>query len=332
MYKCTDCGKITKEKPQYCDCGNNIFEEVDAPQTGAPSSRDYGLHSGKNNFSLPADFDRLSVAIFVICLILAVIPWFFVLRPLPKNETKHSVKPVEVKKSLPDFESLWDDTPIAQPTPAPENIEPQTVEQPQTIIEYVTQIVQVPRREPKVTPPAPKPQSQTASQPKKEEVKQQPKPKTQTQNKPQTKDKPDVINRIEQKLAQNSAPSQKTENQQKSTVAKPQPKPQTPKPTAEELAALNQYRNNLRMILLSKLNVQSIIGEGECDIEFAIDSSGKLINRNFSKQSSNKTLNDAVYYMLMSVPVYQPPPKAYKGEMIRLHFYINNGYYEISFK
>ena len=324
MYKCSDCGKITKEKPQYCDCGNNIFVEVDPQADNAAVKPVSSAGKTSAKFTLPQEFDRLSVTIFVLCLIFSVIPWFFVLRQTPENENKHAIKPVEVKKDIPDFETLWDDTPVTAPAAeVPEQVVQQ--EEPQTIIEYVTQIVQVPRPAPKVVTPAPK-----VTQPKKEDVKTPAKPKTQTQNKPKTQNKPEVINRIEQKLSAKNDEQKK--QQAKPAVSKTETKPQPPKPTAEELAALNLYRNNLRMVLLSKLNVKSIIGEGSCDIEFAIDPNGKLINRKFAKQSDNKSLNDAVYYMLMSVPVYQIPPKAYKGETIRLHFYINNGYYEISFK
>ena len=28
MFKCLDCDKVYKEKPDYCDCGNNTFEEI----------------------------------------------------------------------------------------------------------------------------------------------------------------------------------------------------------------------------------------------------------------------------------------------------------------
>ncbi len=329
MYKCSDCGKITDEKPQYCDCGNNVFIEVE-PESGVSSV-------GKKDTTVPkssplSSQEKLSLAIFILCLVCAVIPWFFVLRPLPENEVKHSVKPVEVKKDIPAFETLWDDTPVKAAVQEPEPVV-QTVEEPQTIIEYVTQIVQVPRQEPKAVSPAPK----TQSKPKNTQTQSAAKPKTQSQttNKPQSQNKPDVINRIEKNLSQNSGQHTSHSNTTAQNASKQQqtkPAVVKPKPTAEELAALNQYKNNLRMVLLSKLNVQSIIGEGDCDIEFAIDSNGKLINRKFARQSSNKTLNDAVYYMLMSVPVYQIPPKAYKGETIKLHFYINNGYYEISFK
>ena len=67
-------------------------------------------------------------------------------------------------------------------------------------------------------------------------------------------------------------------------------------------------------------------------IKFRVNSDGKLVDRGFEQYANNKPMNDAIYYMLMSVPKVQPPPAEYGGEVIRLQFYINNGAYEISFK
>ncbi len=91
-----------------------------------------------------------------------------------------------------------------------------------------------------------------------------------------------------------------------------------------------RYKNNLRAALFSKFAVGSIQGAGECSIQFSVDKTGKLINRKFSKESSNKGLNDTVYYMLMSVPRFSPPPDEYHGEIIRMNFKIDNGNYEIT--
>ena len=91
-----------------------------------------------------------------------------------------------------------------------------------------------------------------------------------------------------------------------------------------------RYKNLLRAALFSKFAVGSIQGSGECSIQFSVDKSGKLINRKFTKESSNKGLNDTVYYMMMSVPKFTPPPDEYNGETIRMNFKINNGDYEIT--
>ena len=92
-----------------------------------------------------------------------------------------------------------------------------------------------------------------------------------------------------------------------------------------------KYKGEIRSALLAKLNVTAIQGSGECAVEFSLDSTGKLLNRNFIYKSSNKTVNDEVYLMLMRLPYYKQPPKYYNGEKIKLKFYFNNGYYEITF-
>lgn len=110
------------------------------------------------------------------------------------------------------------------------------------------------------------------------------------------------------------------------TVSSQPPKPVYNPNSAEML----RYKNNLRAALFSKFAVGSIQGSGECSISFSVDKTGKLTNRKFTKESSNKGLNDTVYYMMMSVPRFSAPPKEYSGETIQMNFKINNGDYEIT--
>lgn len=91
------------------------------------------------------------------------------------------------------------------------------------------------------------------------------------------------------------------------------------------------YKGSIRSALLAKLNVAAVQGSGDCAVEFSLDNSGKLINRNFIYKSQNKSVNDEVYLMLMRLPYYKTPPAHYKGEKIKLKFLFNNGYYEITF-
>ena len=95
-------------------------------------------------------------------------------------------------------------------------------------------------------------------------------------------------------------------------------------------AEMLRYKNRLRAALFRHFAVGSISGSGECSVQFAVNENGKLINRKFFKESSNKALNDAVYYMLMSVPQFEVPPTEYNGQTIRMNFKIDNGNYEIS--
>lgn len=94
--------------------------------------------------------------------------------------------------------------------------------------------------------------------------------------------------------------------------------------------AMLKYKSELRAALFSKFAVGSIQGAGSCSIEFSVDKSGKLINRKFMSESTNKSLNDSVYYMLMSLPYFKTPPEEYNSEPIRMIFSINNGDYEIT--
>ena len=155
------------------------------------------------------------------------------------------------------------------------------------------QKIKQPKQEPKKIEPPKQTQKVTAPQP----------PKTET---------PKVV----EKLAEQA------------TKVKIEVKP-TYNPNSPEMI---RYKTNLRAALFSKFAVGSIQGSGSCDIEFAVDKTGKLINRKFTRESDNKTLNDTVYYMLMSVPKFLPPPTSYNGETIRMNFTINNGSYEISIK
>ncbi len=128
-----------------------------------------------------------------------------------------------------------------------------------------------------------------------------------------TKTAPEIIQQEKKIIVEKTVPSQP-------------PKPVYNPNSAEML----RYKNNLRAALFSKFAVGSIQGSGECSISFSVDKTGKLTNRKFTKESSNKGLNDTVYYMMMSVPRFSAPPKEYSGETIQMNFKINNGDYEIT--
>lgn len=93
---------------------------------------------------------------------------------------------------------------------------------------------------------------------------------------------------------------------------------------------LSNYKAALRNTIGRKIDFTKVVGDGNCSVAFKIDNSGRLINRSFSKQSSNMTLNDAVYAAVMATPSYEVPPAAYKGENLTLNIRFFNGNFEIS--
>lgn len=304
MYRCRECKAEYKEKVEYCDCGNNTFDYIEDTKPAVKSVPEKQTH---RPLTLEQKSEIVSRIFFGLCIILSILVWMLPVNEKPAKTQKtniHAKQKPAVTKNIPDIDKIWDDTPLYEPRP-----EPEPVEKPMTPVDYVRQLT--------------------------ESVTQINKPKTanNTQTSQISKPAPKTSS------AKSSAPKKIVQVQKKNNnitnIKKDMPvnpellAPQKPayNPNSPEML---RYKNNLRAALFSKFAVGSIQGSGECSIQFSVDKTGKLINRKFSKESSNKGLNDTVYYMLMSVPRFSPPPDEYNGETIRMNFKINNGDYEIT--
>ena len=320
MYRCDICNAEYKIKPDYCDCGNDTFTYIEdikeKPLKAFPTKQ------------------VLSAVIFIICILLSFLVWETGSKTPEQKTVQKSITKEKTSIQIPDIEEIWDSTPPKnQPTKEERNII--------TVYEKPKQIIKN-----WFSPEAQKPQpkSQTAPQPK---AIQKPKQNITTQHqnsKPQQVKTPPKTKQTEQKSEQNKqseqkvqtpAPVKKQQQPQNSQATAIKPKQNitpAPKPVARmDSGEWDRYKNSLRYALLSKLDVVKITGEGDCAISFSFDANGKLLNRKFIYQSTNKSVNDQVYLMLMKLPVFNPPPQNYRGETVKMKFYINNGYYEISF-
>lgn len=286
MFRCKECGCEFDIKPEYCDCGNNTFDEI----------------TSASNVQVPDVRQILSVVIFVLCLILAIIPWTIypkvkIEKPEPNIESN-----IRSALEIPDIEKLWVES------------------RPKSSGDTSAQVV--------------KKEAQKTLNPKAQPIKQSvAKPVQKTSQKPVKPTASSIIKNTNQKVTAQKPPkvvekvSQQVMKQTQTT--KPQSVAVNPKPV--DMTPLINYKNDLRIALLSKLNVPNIQGVGDCAVSFSINSDGKLLNRSFVYKSSNKSVNDEVYYMLMRLAYFKKPPSIYKGETLKLKFYFNNGYYEISF-
>ena len=190
--------------------------------------------------------------------------------------------------------------------------------------------------------------------------KQQPQPQTQNTQKPIIPSKTQAIAtqpsgqtkpvQTTQKTQQTQTPVQQTKP---STTAQTQ---QNSQPTATKAASVKQtqvpmttslrpkatvdtqalqkelsnYKVGLRNTIGKKIDFANVVGDGDCTVSFKIASNGKITNRAFSKQSSNITLNDAVYSAVMATPNYNPPPSGYNNETMNLRIRFYNGNFDIS--
>lgn len=326
MFKCTVCSKEYEIKPDYCDCGNDTFDEIVEAK-----SLEEDFEVEKRKFPTKK---VLSILIFILCIISSILVWE--INPQSQNTDKKTVqKPsTEQKQGIPDIDKIWNSTPPKKTSQKKDNVIT-VYEKP--LPQPVQQVAQQTNSEPFVQnikkvlqKPAPVQKPQQVAKPRQT----QQKPKQQQVQKPKTH--PQQVSKPKQTSQTTSKAQPTTPKQPAQSVTKPVQRVSTPvqKTTVPKMdaTAWTNYKNSLRLALLSKLDLVKISGEGDCVIEFSLDNSGKLLNRHFVYKSQNKSVNDQVYLMLMKLPTYKTPPAGYNGEKIRIKFYINNGYYEISFQ
>ncbi len=302
MYKCVDCGTEYKNAVEYCECGNNTFEIVDVVQE---------KHTSRV-FSAPNAGQLVSWCIFATCLLLAICVIFFVGTPKSINKTEIQNENVLPKNpNIPSIDKLWDNTPI-QKVNKQEKIST-TIDKTEDKVNFVQKIlkpVSKPKADVKKEVPKPKTKSKT--------VTQQVLPKNK-----ETKNQENVIAKSELTIGQPMQVADKNFNTEPVVLQ--------PEVTDVNNPIFINYKKALLEKLFSRFVVSAVQGDGVCVVSFKIDKNGKLTERNFVRQSDNKTLNDTVYYMFMSVPKFSPPPAVYKGDTLFIQVKFINGDYEFSY-
>jgi outer membrane biosynthesis protein TonB len=342
MYKCTECGAEFENKPDYCDCGNDEFvltveekpEVKIAPEAVKIKEKPMENIQSKNgsvyyNNVIAREPYKLPVApyaiiVFVLCIIFSLLV-LFVWKPV--KETAETVSEIIEKvenKSIPSIDKLW-----KNPTPQPIQTEPAQTVQKQEPVKKVA-----------VVPLVKKPVQQKNVTVNKPVVKQQSKPAA-TTNK--TQQKPAANTQSVNKAQEDAKKAQEEAAKKAAAEAAKKAQEAKAKAEAEALAAaerarknaqakqeLHSYKINLRNAIGQKIDFTRVIGDGDCAVTFKVDSSGRLVNRAFAKQSSNITLNNAVYNAVMAVPSFNPPPSLYNNETLRLTIKFNNGNFAIT--
>lgn len=315
MFKCKDCGSEYKEKPDYCDCGNDTFDEIkdetidtidktEETKTQQQKESDNIKPKSKKN-EKPIKTDKISLLIFAVCLILSIIILFFpVNTPVNTDNIKENNEQNII--SIPSVNSIWDNSiPVVQKTELPKT-EPVSSEE--TVV----------KKNPKVNENTDNKKDLNTT-PAKSET-----PKI-------TKVKLTKNTTVKPKQTDSSVP--KKQNEQ---ITKQTQKPTTTvKPTSntnntQNEISLNSYKIGLRNKIGSHIDFASVAGDGACAVTFKIDVNGKLINRKFVQQSENTSLNDAVYNAMLAVPNYKTPPSTYKDNTLKLSVKFISGNFEVS--
>ena len=315
MFKCKDCGSEYKEKPDYCDCGNDTFDEIkdetidtidktEETKTQQQKESD-NIKPKSKKTEKPIKTDKISLLIFAVCLILSIIILFFpVNTPVNTDNIKENNEQNII--SIPSVNSIWDNSiPVVQKTELPKT-EPVSSEE--TVV----------KKNPKVNENTDNKKDLNTT-PAKSET-----PKI-------TKVKLTKNTTVKPKQTDSSVP--KKQNEQ---ITKQTQKPTTTvKPTSntnntQNEISLNSYKIGLRNKIGSHIDFASVAGDGACAVTFKIDVNGKLINRKFVQQSENTSLNDAVYNAMLAVPNYKTPPSTYKNNTLKLSVKFISGNFEVS--
>ncbi len=251
MYRCLECNAVYNVKPDYCECGNDTFEEAvtsASPQYQQmqlqpqvqPQQQQYYQEQQVAQVKPKKPMttqEMISKAIFAICIILSIFAWVFIGKdsasvkkpPVTYDETGNVVS---VK--IPNINEVWDSTPPA----AQKQIGVKAPAAPQNIA---------------------------------------------------------VL------------------NARMSTLSK----------------EMTTYVVSLGQTFVASWARGAVVGDGSCEIEFRIDTNGKIKDKKILKASNNTSMDDSVKLMLENVTQVNPPPSDYKGERIVMAFSIQNRAFKV---
>lgn len=360
MFKCTDCGQEFKIKPDYCDCGNNVFEEIveKEPSRPTPSSapapepvpalEPVPAPETPKATKVQSSVDLPSLLIFFTCIILSIFAWIFIGRDVKTVETTQTMAAEEQKVTIPSIDKLWKENKIvkaAEPVvTTPVTAAP--VVQTSAPLQMTTSAVKTKAQTTKKSEPAAKistvktaPVQQTQS-----------KAPTTVQNQPSMTEaqKEEIIKKLTKTQKTPTSTTTPAQTQQTQTVQTAQTT-QTAAPVQQKTEQVKQaeapkvdyeaqkkelaaYKIALRNKIGGNINFAAVIGDGKCAVTFKLDSTGNLIDRKFSLQSTNDSLNGVVYSAMMQNPTYKAPPAGYKDETLTLSVQIYGGQFEVDLK
>ena len=148
MYKCSECGTEYETAPKYCECGNDIFINVEDEQDFVPQEvedfddepempvRTSKYHGGGRNFR-QKNFSPVGLSIFAVCIILSLLVLFVIANPKKETAKIDTETQTAEEIEIPSIDSYWDNTPVK----IAQKEEPQTPKQENILDKIVQQIV-----------------------------------------------------------------------------------------------------------------------------------------------------------------------------------------------
>ena len=100
MFRCTVCQRLYAAPIEYCDCGNDVFEEIFLQQPQQRMQKTFTMQ------------DVLSWVIFVVCILLSGYILFFTgTKSVSRKAEPVQKQSVQSAENIPDIDKIWDNTP-----------------------------------------------------------------------------------------------------------------------------------------------------------------------------------------------------------------------------
>lgn len=308
MFRCKECQTEYEIKPDYCDCGNDTFDEIidvqekkqekteikkrkeikDKPQTKLTREEKEEIKeqiSTLQNEIKQKKQSNISVfawIIFAICILLSLVIIFLPYKKTEETVNQEENKPVQ-EQAIPNINSFWDNS-------APKNIvqNEEKIEENETQTKELTTTNKTEKINTKI-------QNQKTSQQKNS--------KTQTKS---TKPKN----------------TKSTASQQKQTTSKQN--------VANKQEIFN-YKIQLRNNIFQKIDFTTVVGDGSCSFYFKVNKDGTITNKKAGNLSDNDSLNSAVYNALLRTNSFRTPPVGFDSTTyLKLLVKFQNNSYEVS--
>lgn len=181
MFKCSECGTEYEIAPKYCDCGNDIFINVEAEEDfEVQEIEDFEeeIDTPKHRNLRKKSFSPVGMGIFAFCIILSLLVLFVIGNPKKDLTTQEAETEVQEKIEIPSVDSYWDNTAVK----IAQKEEPQPQKE-ENILDKIVQQIAPAEQPKKETKPAPVAQTKKTVQTTQKTVQKQ---KSQTQKTAQT--------------------------------------------------------------------------------------------------------------------------------------------------
>lgn len=326
IYKCKNCGCEYKNNIEYCDCGNNKFICIPEKNVSDKSSynsfdnyyfdendntqTDFKYSENSLSFLETKGFQNFLIILIIIFTIGLSAFTLFKAINLKSTVKNNKTQVVQTSIEIPDIDEYWDNS-------NPENIsnsQRKTVQKP---------MVNQKNNNLTITPLNANTANKNTNGVNKNFVIKNKLNNLSSQQK-QREEKTDLSS---PKVVSNSDFDKNIDN----SVFEHKNKNATIDNTIRAIET-DKFKVQVRQSLFSKFPVLSIQGQGSAIIAFSVAKNGKLLNRRFLKQSGNKSLDDAIYHMLMKTPFVLSPPESYSDEELLLKIDFDNGEYSFSYK